>query len=99
MRYFIEYNDDGTVYAVGIGPGGTEITQAEYEKEEAAILAKNELIVQVYKGEITIDEVPAEWQREVQNGVDSFIATMGEYDTQQISDAEAIHIITGGETA
>jgi hypothetical protein len=53
----------------------------------------------VYRQEISINDVPAEWREEVQVRVDEMIVEVGPYDTTQISDAEALAIITGGDTA
>ena len=49
-------------------------------------------------GEITLDAVPAEWQEEIQRRVNERIEQDGAADQQEISDAEALAIILGGET-
>lgn len=101
MRYFKEYDANGYVSIIGAGDAldGIEITQAEYETLLAEMEAKMEYIDRVYRQEISIDDVPAEWREEVHARVDEMVAEVGPYDTTQISDAEALAIITGGDTA
>lgn len=101
MRYFKEYDANGYVSIIGAGDAldGIEITQAEYETLLAEMEAKMEYIDRMYRQEISIDDVPAEWREEVQAGVDAIVAEIGEFDTSQISDSEALQIITGGDGA
>lgn len=101
MRYFKEYDEKGWISAIGAGDAlnGIEITQEEYETLLVEIEAKMEYTDRLYRKEISIDDVPAEWQEEVQARVAGMIADAGPYDTTQISDSEAIRIITGGDTA
>lgn len=40
MRYYVKYNDSGNILAAGTGPGGTEITEAEYNDILAAIRSR-----------------------------------------------------------
>lgn len=40
MRYYVKYNDSGNILAVGTGPGGTEVTEAEYNDILAAIRSR-----------------------------------------------------------
>lgn len=70
MRCFAQYNDSGTLLTIGTGPGGVEITEAEYNRLLAEIREKAAIVNQLYNGEITIDDVPAEWQEEIQRRVD-----------------------------
>lgn len=90
MRYFIEYADDGNVQAVGIGPGGTEITQEEYEAQLAIILQKNELTDKLYRGEITQADVPEDWRAEIAAAVEKIIEEQGAYQGSDIDEALAI---------
>lgn len=90
MRYYIEYAEDGKVQAVGIGPGGTEITKAEYEAQLAVILQKNDLTDKLYRGEITQEDVPEEWRDDIKATVEELIATQGEYQGSDIDEALAI---------
>ena len=69
MRYYAQYNDSGKLIAIGTGPGGTEITEAEYNAMLAEIREKASLVYKLYNGEITIDAVPVEWQEEIQRRV------------------------------
>lgn len=73
MRYYklIKRN---TLIAIGTGPGGTEITETEYNELLAIIREKAALVDKLYNGEITIDAVPLEWQEEIQRRVDARIA-------------------------
>ena len=62
MRFFAQYNNSGKLLAIGTGNGGTEITESEYNALLADIREKAALVNKLYSGEITIDEVPADWQ-------------------------------------
>lgn len=99
MRYFAKYNNDGTLLSIGTGPGGVEITEAEYNRLLTLIQDKAALVNQLYNGEITIDSVPAQWQEEIQRRVNERIAAEGEAAQQEISADEALNIILGGEYA
>ena len=97
MRYYAQYDDYGKLIAIGTGPGGTEITEAEYNELLAMIREKAELVDKLYNGEITIDDVPAEWKEEIQRRVDERIAMQGTLEEQELSAEEALDIILGGE--
>lgn len=99
MRYYAQYNDSGKLLAIGTGPGGTEITEAEYNSLLAEIREKAALVDKLYTGEITIADVPTEWQKEIQRRVDERIAAEGAAAEQDIPADEALNIILGGETA
>ena len=96
MRFYAKYDNDRLLY-IGTGPGGTEITEAEYNELLAMIREKAALVDKLYNGEITIDDVPAEWQEEIQRRVDERIAMQGTLEEQDISAEEALSIILGGE--
>ena len=98
MRYFKKYNDCGKIIFIGTGSGGTEITETEYNALLAEIREKAALVDKLYSGEITIDEVPAEWQEEIQRRVDERIAAEGSAEEQDISAEEALNILLGGAT-
>ena len=98
MRYYAQYNDSGNLIAIGTGPGGTEITEAEYNALLAEIREKAALVEQLYNGEITIDDVPTEWQEEIQRRVNERIAAEGVAEEQDLSAEEALNIILGGES-
>ena len=97
MRYYAQYNDYGKLIAIGTGPGGTEITEAEYNELLSMIREKAALADKLYNGEITINDVPAEWQEEIQRRVDERIAAEGTIEEQELSAEEALSIILGGE--
>ena len=99
QRYYCQYNDNGTLIAIGTGYGGTEITEAEYNALLAEIREKAALVDKLYSGEITIADVPTEWQEEIQRRVDERIAADGAAAEQDIPADEALNIILGGETA
>ena len=98
MRYYAQYNDSGKLIAIGTGNGGVEITEAEYNTLLAEIREKAALVEQLYNGEITIDDVPTEWQEEIQRRVNERIAAEGEAEEQDLSAEEALNIILGGES-
>ena len=76
---------------------GVEITAEEYSAAFEEIKAKTDLANQLYKGEITIDDVPAEWREEIRQRVEERLAESVAED-QEISPEEAMEIIVGGAT-
>ena len=98
MRFFAQYNNSGKLLAVGTGNGGTEITEAEYNALLAEIREKAALVNKLYSGEITIDDVPTDWQDEIQHRVDERIAAEGTAEEQDIPAEEALDILLGGAT-
>ena len=98
MRYYAQYNDSGKLLAIGTGYGGTEITEAEYNALLFEIREKADLVDKLYSREINIDEVPADWQEEIQRRVDERIAAEGSAEEQDISADEALEILLGGAT-
>ena len=98
MRYYAQYNDSGKLIAIGTGYGGTEITEAEYNTLLSEIREKADLVDKLYIGEITIDDVPVDWQEEIQHRVDERIAAEGIAEEQDISAEEALDILLGGAT-
>lgn len=98
MRYYAQYDDSGNLIAIGTGPGGVEITEAEYNRLLTKIREKAALVNQLYMGEITLDDVPTEWQEEIQRRVNERIEQDGAADQQEISADEALNIILGGDT-
>ena len=93
MRYYAQYNDNGKLLAIGTGYGGVAITEAEYNDLLTMIRAKASLVDQLYSGEITLSDVPTDWQEEIQRRVDERIAAEGEADEQEISAEEALREI------
>lgn len=98
MRYYAQYNDSGKLIAIGTGPGGTEITEDEYNRLLAEIREKVALVNQLYSGEITIADVPEGWREEIQRRVEERIAAEGAAEEQYIPAEEALDIILGGES-
>ena len=98
MKYYAQYNNSGKLIAIGTGIGGIEITEAEYNALLAEIREKAALVDKLYSGEITIDDVPTEWQEEIQRRVNERIAAEGEAEEQDLSAEEALNIILGGES-
>ena len=93
MRFFAQFNDSGKLLAIGAGPGGTEITEAEYNALLAEIREKAALVDKLYSGDITLDEVPADWQEEIQRRVNERIAAEGEAAEQPVSGDEFLSMM------
>ena len=98
MRCFAQYNDSGVLLAIGTGPGGTEITESEYNTLLSEIREKAAMVYKLYSGEITIADVPEAWREEIQRRVDERIAAEGAAEEQDISAEEALDILLGGAT-
>lgn len=96
IRYYAQYTESGTLIAIGTGPGGVEITEAEYTRLLAEIREKAALVDRLYSGEITLADVPETWREEIQRRVDERIAAEGAAAEQDISAEEALDIILGG---
>ena len=97
MRYN-KYISGDEIIAIGTGPGGTEITEAEYNTLLSEIREKADLVDKLYIGEITIDAVPVDWQEEIQRRVDERIAAEGTAEEQDIPAEEVLDILLGGAT-
>lgn len=95
MRYYAQYNESGTLLAIGTGYGGTKITESEYNTLLVMIREKAALVSQLYAGEITIGDVPLEWQEEIQRRVNERIAAEGEAAEQEISGDEFLNMMEG----
>lgn len=85
MRYYAQYNSDNRLLAIGTGPGGVEITEEEYNALLTEIREKATLVNQLYNGEIAIEDVPTEWQEEIQRRVDECKA----WDAENVDSEEA----------
>ena len=97
MRFYAKYDREKLLY-IGTGPGGEEITEAEYNALLSEICEKADLANKLYNGEITIDAVPVDWQDEIQRRVDERIAAEGTAEEQDIPAEEALDILLGGAT-
>lgn len=95
MRYYAQYNDTGKLVAISTGYGGAEITEEEYNCLLTEILEKAELVDKLYSGEITIDDVPTDWQEEIQRRVNKRIAAEGEAAEQPVSGDEFLSMLEG----
>ena len=99
MRYCAQYDESNRLIAIGTGYGGVEITESEYNTLLAEIREKASLVNRLYNGEITIADVPTDWQEEIQRRVDERIAAEGSAEEQDLSAEEALNIILGGGNA
>lgn len=99
MRHYAQYNSDGILIAIGTGPGGVEITEEEYNRLLTEIRTKATLADSLYSGAITLEDVPADWQEEIQRRVDERIQREGEMEEQELSAEETLNILLGGEGA
>lgn len=95
MRYYAQHNDSGKLLAIGTGYGGTEITESEYSTLLSEIREKAALVDKLYSGEITIADVPTDWQEEIQRRVDERRAAEGEAAEQEISGEEFLSMMEG----
>jgi hypothetical protein len=73
--------------------GFEEITEEEY-LAVVGLSPVREYAEKVYRGRMSIADVPEEHREKTQAVVDAKIARLGVY---EIPDAQALHIITGGE--
>lgn len=95
MRYYAQYTESGTIIAIGTGSDGVEITEDEYNCLITEIREKADLVDKLYSGEITIAEVPTDWQEEIQRRVDERRATECEADEQPVSGDEFLSMLEG----
>lgn len=72
--------------------GFEEVTEEEYLAVVGFPPVKD-YAAKVYHGEMSIEDVPEEHREKTQAVVEAKIARLGAY---QIPDAQALHIITGG---
>lgn len=93
VRYYAQYDETNNLIAIGTGDGGVEITKAEYNALLAEIREKAALVDKLYSGEINIDDVPTEWQEEIQRRVDDRVAAEGEAAEQPISGDEFLSML------
>ena len=73
--------------------GFEEVTEEEYLAVVGLPPVSN-YAFKVYRGQMSIEDVPEEHREQTQAVVDAKIARLGVY---QIPDAQALHIITGGD--
>ena len=70
MRYFSLHNGDHKLVGIGTGIGGNEITKEEYDEIFDEIRQKENLVKQLFDGEITAEDVSPEWMEEIQQRAD-----------------------------
>lgn len=76
--------------------GFVEVTENEFH----ALVGCDEIrnyVMDVYHNEIPLSAVPEELREQVQTVVNNKIARWGTYENRNISDAEALNILTGGD--
>lgn len=95
MTRYYKQTDGMYILAVGVGAGGTEITEAEYTALLSEIREKAALVDQLYTSAITIADVPEAWQEEIQRRVNERIAADGEAAEQEISGDEFLSMLEG----
>ena len=85
MRYYAQYDDTGKLLAIGTGPGGTEITETEYNDIMAIIQSCPNVEGKGYrlKADLTWEEYDLPPEPEPS-------------DEDELSDAEALNILLGG---
>ena len=93
MRYYKRFDASGRMIAIGTGPGGVEITEAEYNSLLAEVREKAAYIDKLYAGELTIDDVPEAWREDVQRGADAIKAAAEEAARQDISGDDLLSMI------
>ena len=93
MRNYARYNESGRLTEIGIGYGGTEITEEEYNRLLTEISEKSALVDSLYNGEITAEDVPMEWREEIQRRVDERISEQDTIEEQDISTDEFMEML------
>ena len=78
MKYYVIRDGYNLVIGCGNSLGGTEITREEYDALLIEVHAKTVYVNNLYNGKITIEDVPAEWQEEIQRRVDDRIKAKAE---------------------
>ena len=98
MTRYYKQTDGMYILAIGVGAGGTEITEAEYNTLLAEIRAKAQLVDDVYNGVKSLDDVPAEWRDEIQRRVtERQEAEQAEPEETELEDAIAALKLLGVE--
>lgn len=93
MRYYAQYNENNKLIAIGTGYGGVEITESEYNALLSEIRTKADLVNRLYNAEVTISDIPTEYQEEIQRRVDERIAAESEMEEQPVSSDEFYSMI------
>lgn len=69
-KYYVIRDGYALVLGCGSSLGGEEITKEEYDALLTEVRVKTALTNNLYSGKITIEDIPAEWQEEIQRRVD-----------------------------
>ena len=77
-KYYVIRNDGNIVLGCGDSLGGEEITKEAYDALITEVRVKTALVNDLYAGKITIEDVSAEWQEEIQRRVDDRIRAEAE---------------------
>lgn len=93
MRYYAQYNDNNKLIAIGTGYGGVEITEEEYNRILDEIRTKSELVDKLYSNDISLEDVPSEWQEEIQRRVNERIEMGKLLETEEITNNEFINML------
>ncbi len=88
MKYYAQYNESNKLIAIGTGYGGVEITEEEYNRLLTEIREKTLLADKLYSDEITLNDIPTEWQEEIQQRVNERIEALSKTEEQPISSDE-----------
>ena len=98
MRYYKQIENDKLI-AVGTTSSdlisATEITKEEYENLLTEIRTKAELVDKLYDAEITISDIPTEWQEEIERRVAKRIASEEAMADEEISSEEFYDMVEG----
>lgn len=92
MRYKI-LDENNKLIAIGTDCGGVEITEEEYNALLAEIRTKADLVNRLYNSEITLEDVPAEWQGEIRRRVDERIAAEAEAKETTVDDSGTVSAV------
>lgn len=96
MRYYIEYDNNGNIIAIGTGEDGIEITEEEYNTILAEFQLMNEYAQKVYLQYITLDEIPEKYKIKVENLVKELIAKEESEDASSANYDELVNVIREG---
>lgn len=87
MRCYAKYNENNDLILIGTGLGGVEITEEEYNRLLAEIRTKTDLVNKLYNSEIALEDVPSEWQEEIQRRVNERIEMEKLLETEETDNA------------
>ena len=77
-KYYVIRAGENIALGCGDSLGGEEVTEQEYNNLLTEVRAKTAYVSKLDTGEITIEDVPAEWQAEVRHRVEARIAAEAE---------------------